>query len=103
MPYYGFKSEVLARLDTIIANQVAGARQGALLMATMEEVVAKVEEETTQVGGLKVFIQGLKDQIAALPTMTPALQAQIDQVFTTVSANSKAIADAMMANTPPAA
>lgn len=72
-------------------------------MATMEEVVAKVEEETTQVGGLKVFIQGLKDQIAALPTMTPALQAQIDQVFTTVSANSKAIADAMMANTPPAA
>lgn len=72
-------------------------------MATMEEVIAKVEEETTQVGGFKVFIQELRDQIKALPTVTPAMQAQIDQVFTMVSSNSKALADAMMVNTPPVA
>jgi hypothetical protein len=98
--YYGFKSEVLARLDKIIANQEAETRQGAHLMATLDEVVAKIEEETTLVGGLQKFVQGLKDQIGALPSMTPAMQAQIDHVFTSVSANSKSIADAMVANTP---
>jgi len=103
MPYYGFKSEVLARLDTIIANQVALAGQMVMEMATLDEIVSKVEEEKTLVGGLQTFVQGLKDQIAALPSMTPAMQAQIDQVFTAVSANSKAIADAMVVNTPPVA
>jgi uncharacterized coiled-coil protein SlyX len=101
MPYYGFKSEVLARLDKIIANQEAAAKQGMKIMATMDEVVAKVEEEKTMVDGLKTFVQGLRDQITALPNMTPQMQAQIDQVFTTVSANSQGIADAMAANTPP--
>ena len=103
MPYYGFKAEVLARLDSIIALQEASAKQGVMIMHTMDEVAKSIEDEKTLVGGLKVFVQGLQDQIKALPGVTPALQAQIDSVFTSVSENSKTIADAMVANTPPIA
>ena|SRR5436190_730740 len=103
MPYYGFKSEVLCRLDKIIALQEALRQQGVQEMATLSEVVDKVAEETTLVAGLKVFVQGLKDQIAALPSLTAEQQAQIDGVFTHVSANSASIAEAMAANIPPVA
>lgn len=100
MPYYGFKSEVLCRLDKIIALQEALRQQGVQEMATLTEVVDKVAAETTLVNSLKVFVQGLKDQIAALPNITPEQQAQIDGIFSSVDANSHVIADAMAANTP---
>lgn len=71
-------------------------------MATMDEIVAKVAAETTLVGGLSTFIQGLQAQILALPGITPAMQAQIDSVFSSVSSNDTAIATAMGQNvTPP--
>ncbi len=101
MAFYGFKSEVLTRLDKIIAQQEALLAQGVKEMATLEDVVAKVAQETTDIGSLKVFMQGLKDQIAAIPGVTPAMQAQIDAVFAAVSANDKAVVDAMAANVPP--
>ena len=102
MSYYGFKSEVLARLDKLIALQEALAKLGMLQMATLDDIVAKVGAETTLVGGLKTFIQGLKDQLATVPNITPIQQAQIDGIMAQVDANSKSIADAMVANTPPA-
>lgn len=103
MSYYGFKSEVLARLDKIIALQEASSKQGTFIMATLNEVVDKVAAETTLVNSLKVFVQGLKDQIAALPSLSAEQQAQIDGIFAHVSDNSSIIADAMSANTPPTA
>jgi hypothetical protein len=100
MSYYGFKSEVLARLDKIIANQDVNVKQGMTIMATLDEVVAKVTQETTDIGSLKVFVQGLQDQIKVVPGMTPAMQAQIDTIFTTVASNDQAIVTAMKANVP---
>lgn len=101
MSYYGFKSEVLSRLDKIIALQEASARQGKMEMATLQEIVDKVAEETTMVNSLKVFVQGLRDQLGSMPNVTPAMQAQIDGIFASVDSNTHMIADALVANTPP--
>jgi hypothetical protein len=101
MTYRGFKTEVIWRLDKIIQNQETAAQQRVIEMSTMTELVAKISEETTLVSGLKTFVQGLRDQISALPNITPAMQADIDSAFASVTANSTAIANAMVVNTPP--
>ena len=71
------------------------------IMATLQEDVDAIEAQTTAIGSLTTFIQGLKDQIAALPSLTPAQQAQIDGIFSGVTANTAAISAAMTANVPP--
>lgn len=71
-------------------------------MATLADIIAKVTKETTDIGGLKVFVQGLEDQIKAIPGINPAMQAQIDSIFTGVDLNDTAIIDAMKVNVAPA-
>lgn len=102
MPYFGFKAEVLTRLDRIIALQEAIGKIEESQMATIDDIVGKVTEEKTMIGSLKVFVQGLQDQVKAVPGVTPDMQTKIDGVFANVSANSQSISDAMVANTPKA-
>jgi hypothetical protein len=71
------------------------------IMSTLADVAADMTEETTTIAGLSTFIQGLQAQIAALPGITPAVQAQIDGVFAQAEANKAALAAALTANTPP--
>lgn len=74
-------------------------------MATLEQVIARIADETTEIGGLKTFVAGLRQQILdALSgaTLPPATQAKIDQVFAGVDKNAHDIVDAMAENvTPP--
>ena len=72
------------------------------IMSTLQDVVDEVTAETTMIGGLATFIQGLEAQIAALPGLTAAQQAQIDAIFANVGANTAAITAAMAINVPPA-
>jgi len=71
-------------------------------MATAQEVLDKISEQTTIVGGLKVYNddlrQRLRDAIAANGGVIT--QAQLDQVFSELSANNQAVADAMVDNVP---
>lgn len=76
-------------------------KQGTQIMSTLDNDTAAIEAQTTVVAGLATFVQGLKDQIAALPGLTAAQQRQIDQIFTDVTANNVSIANAMVANTGP--
>jgi hypothetical protein len=74
-------------------------------MATLDQILDKVTQETTDIGSLKVFIAGLKQQIAdalAGVTLPPAVQAKVDAVFAGVAANDQAVVDAMAASVPPA-
>ena len=71
-------------------------------MASIQDIVDEVTAETTAIGGLTAFIQGLQAQIAALPGLTAAQQAQIDGIFASVGSNTAAIAAAMATNVPPA-
>ncbi len=69
----------------------------------LDKVTADVAAETTVIGGLTVFIKGLKDQIQALAdasTDTTTAQA-LQALATQIEVNSKAVGDAMVA-TPPA-
>jgi hypothetical protein len=71
-----------------------------LLMSTLDDDIAAIAAQTTAVASLTTFIQGLQAQIAALG-LTPAQQAQVDAIFTNVTANTAAISAAMVANVVP--
>jgi hypothetical protein len=47
-----------SKLDSILANQEK-------MMATLDEVLAQVAKETTDISSLTTFVQGLQQQIAA--------------------------------------
>ena len=71
-------------------------------MATLDDDVAAISAQTTVIASLGAFIQSLKDQITGggVTGLTPAQQAQIDDIFANVTANNAAIAAALTTNTP---
>lgn len=75
-------------------------------MATIDDLVAAVTKETTDVDSLLALIGGLKQQLmdalAKVGQLTPEQQAAIDGVFAQLSANDQRVADALAANVPPA-
>lgn len=75
------------------------------IMATLQDLLDDVSEETTLVESVATLIKQLKAQLAdALSgeTLPPAVQAKIDQIFSIHEENTKALADAIVANTTPA-
>ena len=72
------------------------------IMATLQQDVDAIAAETTAIGGLTAFIQGLEDRVAALPGLTSDQQAQIDAIFDSVTKNAATIAAAMAISVPPA-
>lgn len=73
-------------------------------MPTIDEVVAAVDKETTDVASLLALIAGLKQQLldalAQVGVLTPEQQAAIDGVFAKLQANDQAVADALANNVP---
>lgn len=85
-------------LDAIQSNQEK-------IMASLDETLAVVTKEATDVGSIKAFIVGLKQQLAdalANVKLSPADQAKVDAIFTQATANSQGIVDALAANVPQA-
>jgi hypothetical protein len=72
-------------------------------MATLQNLLDDVTAETTLIASVSAFIRHLQDQIAAIPGLTPAQQAQIDSIFSSLEANKAALAAAIAAPTPPPA
>jgi phage shock protein A len=73
------------------------------IMATLDQVLADVTQETTDLDSIAALIAGLKQQIAdALSgaTLPPDVQAKVDSVFATAETNKGKIAAALAANTP---
>lgn len=75
--------------------------QGRANMAKLDDILQDVTDEKTSIDGLSTFIQGLKDQIAALG-LNQVDQAKVDAIFTQAEANKAALAAALAANVPPA-
>lgn len=72
------------------------------IMATLDDVLAKVTEESTQDDSIIALLQGLKQQLTdALSgaTLPPAVQAKVDAVFDKDSANVTKVSEAISANT----
>ena len=72
-----FDPVMLGRIDKVIDLLTQAIDKENIIMATLDDIIAKVAKETTDIGSLQVFVQGLEDQIKALPGITPAQQAQI--------------------------
>jgi hypothetical protein len=71
---------------------------------TLDDVITDMTEETTTIGGIQAFIDGLKQQLTdALSgtTLPPAVQAKVDAVFTAAESNKAALATALTTNVPP--
>ena len=77
-----------------------------MIMATLDDVLAEVTKETTEIGGITALIAGLRKQIAdalSSQTIPPAIQAKVDAIFAAATANNAAIVQALNdPGTPPA-
>jgi cell division FtsZ-interacting protein ZapD len=67
-------------------------------MATLDELLAEVERDTTVTAGIATMIEKLQADLAAQGVD----QAKIDAVFAGVKANTDALAAKLVANTPSA-
>ena len=79
--------------------------QGEKIMATLDEVVSDVADESTQIDSLSTLMDGLKQQLAdALSgtTLPAGVQSKIDAVFAGVEANKAKVVAAINKNTPAA-
>jgi altronate dehydratase len=85
------------RLDRIVNTQ-------RYIMATIDQVLQDVTDESTAIDSVSALISGLKQQLAdALSgaTIPPAVQAKVDAVFATAEANKAKLATALATNVPP--
>lgn len=83
-------------LHVITTNQEA-------IMATLDQVLADVTDESTRLDSISALIDGLKTQLAAAlagTTLPPATQAKVDAIFAAAEANKGKIDVALNANVP---
>ncbi len=69
---------------------------------TLDELMLAVSAETTVVDSVVVLVKELRDQIAAIPDMTPEMQAKVDSLFDAVTADASKLAGVVTVNTPSA-
>ncbi len=96
-------SPVEIELYHMLAHVINGMEK---IMATLDQVLQDVTDESTQIDGISTFIDGLKQQLAdALSgtTLSPGTQAKVDAIFSQAETNKGKIATALAANTPVAA
>ncbi len=91
------QDRILHRLDGI-------ERKVDHMAATLDQVLEKVTKESTDIDSVLTLVTGLKQQLAdALSgaSLPPAVQAKVDAIFDTASANAGKIATALQANVTP--
>lgn len=75
------------------------------IMASIDDVAADVNGETSLIASVSTLMSGLQAQIAAAlsgTTLPKAVQDKIDAVFNTAESNKAALTAAIVANTPAA-
>lgn len=74
-------------------------------MATIDQVVQDVTDETTVEQSLVTLTAGIKAQLDAITAgaLPPATQAKVDAIFAQLETNKATLAAAITANTPAAA
>lgn len=92
------------KLDELITLVKQVLKRETLIMATLEETLADVQAESAVDDSIITLVTGLKAQLDAVlgGQLTPAQQAQVDQIFAAIEANKAKVAAAVTANTPAA-
>ena len=96
---------MLRMLARLLKDDATLLEEDSKLMATLDDILADVSAESSQIDGVTTLISGLEQQIAdALSgtTIPPAVQAKIDAAFAGMQTNDAKIAAALAANVPPA-
>jgi uncharacterized protein YoxC len=73
------------------------------IMATLDEVLKDVTDESTQLDGISTLVSGLQQQVKdalANSSISPADQAKIDQIFNQAESNKQKILNALVSGTP---
>jgi hypothetical protein len=92
-----------AKLDRMLVFIKRSLTLEKQIMATIEDLIEATAEQKTVIESLQTFVDGLQDQLnQAVTDLTPQQQAQIDEVFAGIKANTQEAAAAMTANTPQA-
>jgi hypothetical protein len=94
----GLLRAINRKLDTTLANQEK-------IMASLDDVLKDVTDESTQLDGLSTLMAGLRQQVAdalAGTTLPPAVQAKVDAVFAQAETNKGKIATALNTGVPAA-
>jgi hypothetical protein len=93
----------IAMLGRVLLQQGRASRKETIIVKDLDQVLADIADESTQIGSLAVLTASLKQQLAdALSgtTLPPGVQDKIDAVFAGVEANKAKIVDAINLNTP---
>lgn len=75
------------------------------IMATIDQLVTDVNEESTLEESVITLLNGIKQQLTEAlsgANLPPAVQAKVDAAFSQLEANKAKLADALTANTPAA-
>jgi len=96
--------ELEEKLDSILDVLKAIQRKEVIMMASLDDLVGKVAEQTTVEQGLIVLTRDIKKALdeALSGVLTPAQQAKVDAVFNKVQSNMDAVSKAVLDNTPQA-
>jgi hypothetical protein len=97
-----YLEQIDSKLDFVIALLGTVLRKERRIMATLDQVLADTTDEATLDDSIITLLTGIKKQLddALANSITPAQQAQIDQIFTNLEANKVKVAAAITANTP---
>lgn len=97
--HFDGESEIHRKINRILAQQEA-------IMATLDQVLQDVTDESTRLDSISALIDGLRKQIADIlsgANLPPDVQAKVDAIFTAAEANKAKIDAALNANAPPPA
>ena len=94
------EKEELDRLETQMALLYDLTRKVDDIMRSLKEVLDATVAAKTDIDSLGKFVQGLEDQISAIPGFTADQTAMIDTIFSNVDQNDKAVVAAMKMNVP---
>ena len=100
-----FAEKIDVKLNILHDQNSTLDKRMTIIMATLDDVLADVTQESTDLDSISALIAGLKQQIAdalAGVTLPPATQAKVDAIFTGAETNKGKIATALAANVPPA-
>lgn len=92
------------KLEQILQRVISIEHKENQIMATLDEVLADVADESTKIDSLSTLVAGIKAQLDAILAggVTPEVQAKVDALFAGIEANKAKVQAAIDANTPPA-
>ena len=96
-------SRIERKLNLVIALLGEVLRKERRIMATIDQVLQDVTDESTLEDSIITLLQGVQKQLAdalANTTIPADVQAKIDSVFAGLEANKAKVAAAVTANTP---